>query len=211
MTKSPVKLNVFLRTIVVVSAVVLAAQGCGVTAIMLAIRYTGRLDCCSAGRCCPACGRSAEPVSDVRKKQALAEVFRFGCYSWLQALAGVVFTYADRFLIAADAGNCPARHLCTVRAGGAADPWSAVRRFQVSCFRISAPARRLQIVGPRRVFRLASLISLALSLVLALPLIVFGKPLLTFWMGKQVAGEGRLALALLAVAYALMALNVVPH
>jgi len=50
-----------------------------------------------------------------------------------------------------------------------------------------------------------------LSLALALPLIVFSKPLLTFWMGKQVANDGHLALALLAVANVLMVLNVVPH
>ena len=30
---------------------------------------------------------------------AFSEVFHFGCFSWLQALAGCVFSYADRLLI----------------------------------------------------------------------------------------------------------------
>ena len=34
-------------------------------------------------------------------------VFAFGCFSWLQALAAVVFGYADRFLVAAMLGTAP--------------------------------------------------------------------------------------------------------
>ena len=42
-------------------------------------------------------------------------------------------------------------------------------------------------------------------------MVLFGKPLLSIWMGKQVAADGHVVLALLAIAYAFMALNVVPH
>jgi O-antigen/teichoic acid export membrane protein len=206
----PVKLNVFLRTIVVVSAVALAAQGRGVTAIMLATLYWSALIAVLQAAAARRVAGLRNPFPTF-EKQALAEVFRFGCYSWLQALAGVVFTYADRFLIAAMLGTAPlAIYVLCVQAAQPIHGLAAAA-FNFVFPHISSRQEAGEIAGPRRVFRLASLISLALSLVLALPLIVFGKPLLTFWMGKQVAGEGRLALALLAVAYALMALNVVPH
>ena len=101
-----IKLNVSLRTIVVISAVVLAAMGREVVSIMIATLFWSAvvvvLQAVAAQR---VVGRfTAFPIFG---KEALAEVLSFGCYSWLQALAGVVFTYADRLLIAAMLGAAP--------------------------------------------------------------------------------------------------------
>jgi len=145
------------------------------------------------------------------ERAALSEVFSFGCFSWLQALAGVVFTYADRFLVAAMLGTAPLAIyvLCVQVTQPIHGLASAAFNFVFP--HISSRHEAGEIHGPYRVFRIASLISLTLSVALALPLIFFGKPLLFLWMGKQIANEGYVALALLAIAYALMALNVVPH
>lgn len=206
----PVKLNVFLRTIVVVSAVVLASIGRGVVAIMIATLFWSALIVVLQAI---AARRVVGPLNPFPtfEKQALAEVFTFGCYSWLQALAGVVFMYADRFLIAALLGTAPlAIYVLCVQATQPIHGLAAAA-FNFVFPHISSRHEAGEVQGPRRVFRVASLSSLFLSVILALPLILFGKPLLTFWMGKQVADEGHLVLALLAVAYVLMALNVVPH
>lgn len=205
-----VKLNVFLRSIVVVSAVAIAAIGRGVVAIMIATLFWSALIVVFQAIAARRAVGSLNPFPTFGR-DALAEVFSFGCFSWLQALAAVVFSYADRFLVAAILGTAPvAIYVLCVQATQPIHGLAAAA-FNFVFPHISSRHEAGEIDGPRRVFRLASLISLLLSITLALPLIVLSKPLLTLWMGKQVANDGHLVLSLLAVAYALMALNAVPH
>ncbi len=206
----PVKLNVFLRTIVVVSAVVLAAVGRGVVAIMIATLFWSALIVVLQA---VAARRVVGPINlfPTFKRQAIFEVFSFGCFSWLQSLAGVVVGFSDRFLIASMLGTAPlAIYVLCVQV---AQPIHglAASAFNFVFPHISSRHESGEVDGPQRVFRLASLLSLVVSVSLALPLIVWGKQLLFLWMGKQVADQGHVVLALLAAAYALMALNVVPH
>jgi O-antigen/teichoic acid export membrane protein len=206
----PVKLNVFLRAIVVVSAVVLAAAGRGVVAIMFATLFWSAFIVVLQA---VAARRVVGPVNPFPtfERAGLAEVFSFGCFSWLQALAGVVFSYADRFMVAAMLGTAPvAIYVLCVQVAQPIHGLAAAA-FNFVFPHISSRHGAGDVHGPRRVFRFALLTSLALSLALALPLIVLGRPLLSLWMGQQVAEDGHLVLALLAVAYVLMALNVVPH
>jgi O-antigen/teichoic acid export membrane protein len=206
----PVKLNVFLRAMVVVSAVVFAAVGNGVVAIMGATLFWSALvvalQAIAARR---VIGRLN--LFPTFERTALGEVLSFGCFSWLQALAGVVFSYADRFLVAAMLGTTPvAIYVLCVQVAQPIHGLAAAG-FNFVFPHISSRHGAGETHGPRRVFRRSLLTSLALSLALALPVVMLAKPILRLWMGKQVADEGHLVLALLAVAYALMALNVVPH
>jgi O-antigen/teichoic acid export membrane protein len=68
-----------------------------------------------------------------------------------------------------------------------------------------------ELHGPQRVFRLTVLSSLSLSLALGVPLVLFGKPLLTLWMGPEFAKQAYGVLAVLAVAHIVLAINIVPH
>ncbi len=206
----PVKLNVFLRTVIVISAVVLAALGHGVAAIMFATLFWSALvvvlQVMAARRVV-----SIMTALPTFNRAALAEVFSFGCFSWLQALAGVAFAYADRFLIAGMIGTAPlAIYVLCVQATQPIHGLGAAA-FNFIFPHISYRHESGELDGPRRVFRLASWFSLAISVALAFPLIAFGRPLLRLWMGNQIANDGHVALALLAVAYALLAVNVVPH
>jgi O-antigen/teichoic acid export membrane protein len=206
----PVTLNVFLRAMVVVSAVVLAAIGYGVVAIMGATLLWSvlvvALQAISARRVVGSLN-----LFPTFERAALGEVFSFGCFSWLQALAAVVFSYADRFLVAAMLGTAPvAIYVLCVQAAQPIHGLAAAG-FNFVFPHISSRRGAGEIHGPRRVFLLSLLTSLALSLTLASPLIILAKPLLRLWMGERIADEGHLVLTLLAVAYALMAVNVVPH
>src|SRR5712692_5158555 len=178
----PVKLNVFLRSIVVVSAVVLSALGRGVTAIMVATLFWSALILAFQAL---AARRVVGPLNPFPTfaREALAEVFSFGCFSWLQALAAVGFSYADRFLVAAMLGTAPVAIyvLCVQAAQPIHGLASAAFNFVFP--HISSRHEAGEIHGLRRVFRLALLSSMGLSLVLALPLVLFAKPLLTLWMG----------------------------
>jgi O-antigen/teichoic acid export membrane protein len=144
-------------------------------------------------------------------RNALVEVFSFGCFSWLQALAAVVFSYADRFLVAAILGTAPvAIYVLCVQATQPIHGLAAAA-FNFVFPHISSRHEAGEIDGPRRVFRLALLSSVGLSLALAAPLVLSGKPLLTLWMGSQFATQSYLVLAVLAVAYTILAINIVPH
>ena len=206
----PVKLNVFLRTIVVVSAVVLAAMGHGVVAVMLATLFWSALVLVMQAIVARRVVGTLIPVP-IFETKALAEVFSFGCFSWLQALAGVVFSYADRFLLAAMLGTGPvAIYVLCVQATQPIHGLAAAT-FNFVFPHISSRHEAGEIDGPRRVFRLALISNLGISAAMALPLVIFSKRILTLWMGAGFASQGHLARALLAVGYALLALNVGPH
>jgi len=206
----PVKLNVFLRAIVVVSAVVLAAIGRGVVAIMIATLFWSALVVLLQAIAARRVAGQLNPWPTF-EKAALTEVFSFGCFSWLQALAGVVFNYADRFLVAALLGTAPlAIYVLCVQATQPIHGLAAAA-FNFVFPHISSRNEAGEIEGPRRVFRLALLSSVGLSLALAAPLVFFGKPILTLWMGAQFAAQAYIVLALLAVAHMILAINIVPH
>jgi O-antigen/teichoic acid export membrane protein len=205
-----VKLNIFLRSIVVVSAVILAALGRGVVPIMLATLFWSAvvvaLQTLAARRIA-----GAFNVVPTFEGAALREVFGFGCFSWLQALAAVAFNHADRFVVGALLGTAPvAIYVLCIQVTQPIHGLSAAG-FNFLFPHISTRHEAGEIHGPRRVFRLALLVSIGSALILALTLIVFGKPLLTLWMGRAFAEQSYLVLTILATAYAAMAANVVPH
>jgi O-antigen/teichoic acid export membrane protein len=206
----PVKLNVFLRSVVVVSAVVLAAMGRGVAAIMLATLFWSVLIVILQAI---AARRVIGPLNPfpTLARGALAEVFSFGCFSWLQSLAGVGFSYADRFLVAAMMGTAPvAIYVLCVQATQPIHGLAAAA-FNFVFPHISSRHEAGEVHGPQRVFRLALLSSMGMSLVLALPLVLFGEPLLTLWMGTEFARQAYVVLAVLALAHMILAISIVPH
>jgi O-antigen/teichoic acid export membrane protein len=206
----PVKLNVFLRVIVVVSAVVLAAMGRGVAAIMVATLFWSALVVVLQVAAARRVVAHLDPFPTF-DKEALAEVFTFGCFSWLQALAAVALLYADRFLVAALLGtSAVAIYILCVQATQPIHGLAAAA-FNFIFPHISSRHEAGEIDGPRRVYRLAFMANIGLSAVLAAPLVLFGKPLLALWMGPQFAQQAHLVLAILALAYLLLAINIVPH
>jgi O-antigen/teichoic acid export membrane protein len=206
----PIKLNVLLRTAVVLSAVGLSFLGYGVAAIMQATLFWSILIFVLQVM-------AARRVSGVRKlfptfdPSALAEVFGFGCFSWLQAMAGVAFNYADRFLVAVLLGTAPlAVYVLCVQAAQPIHGLAAAA-FNFVFPHLSSRHEAGEIEGTRRVFRLALLASIALSLTLAAPLVLAGPRLLRLWMGPQFAAQAGGVLAILAVAHLILAVNIVPH
>jgi O-antigen/teichoic acid export membrane protein len=206
----PVKLNVFLRCIVVISAIVIAAMGRGVVAIMVATLFWSAIIVVLQALAARRIVGSFNPLPSLAK-EPLVEVFSFGCFSWLQSLAGVAFSYADRFLVVAMLGTAPvAVYVLCVQATQPIHGLSAAA-FNFVFPHISSRREAGDVYGPRRVFKLALLSSIGLSLALTLPLVVFAKPILSLWMGQDFAQRAHIVLALLAVAYLILAVNIVPH
>jgi len=206
----PVKLNVFLRAIVVVSAVVVAAIGRGVVAIMLATLFWSALIVVLQ---VIAARRVVGPLNPFPTfaREALAEVFSFGCFSWLQALAGVVFGYADRFLVAAMLGTAPvAIYVLCVQATQPIHGLLAAG-FNFLFPHLSSRYEAGELHGPRRMFKLALVTNITVAALLALPFVLFSKIILKSWMGTSFANSGHVVLAVLALSYAVLAINVVAH
>jgi O-antigen/teichoic acid export membrane protein len=205
-----VKLNVFLRSIVVISAVVLTALGRGVVEIMWATLLWSGLVVVLQGVAARSVA-GAFNIFPTFERSAVREVASFGCFSWLQALAGVAFNHADRFVVGALMGTTPvAIYVLCVQITQPIHGMGAAA-FNFLFPHLSARHGAGEVHAPRRIFRLALLCSIVLSLTLAAPLIVLGKPILTSWMGQSFAKQAYVVLGILASAYAVLAINVVPH
>jgi O-antigen/teichoic acid export membrane protein len=142
---------------------------------------------------------------------SLREVFGFGFYSWLQNLAGTVFAQADVFLVG------------TLLGPGAVTIYSVCQRLAMQIhsllsaasaflFPLSSAARERQDLN-----LLESISSRALSIgaiaasALGITLFVFSRSILTLWMGPGFASSGTELLKILALAYALLAMSIVPY
>ncbi len=203
-----VKLSIFLRLGVVGSAVILAAQGRGVVEIMAATLFWSVVVVILQAA---AARRVAGPFKPIPSLAAINEVFAFGSFSWLQALAGVAFSYADRFLVGILLGTGPVAIyvLCVQAAQPIHGVCAAVFNFLLP--HLSSRQEAGELDASRQVCRWAVCANLVTAGALALPLIIGGRIVLSIWMGTQFASQARGSLAVLAVAFALLALNVVPH
>lgn len=205
-----VKLNVFLRAVVVVSAVILAALGKGVVLIMWATLFWSALVLVLQ---VVAARRVAGPfkILPTIQKEAIREVFGFGCYSWVQALAAVVFGYADRFVVAAMLGTAQvAIYALCIQATQPIHSLGAAT-FNFLFPHLSSRLEAGETHGPYRVFRLALIANISLAFAFCLPFLVAPKLLLTVWMGSEFAEKAHNLLTILAVGFAILAINVVPH
>lgn len=206
----PTKIAVVVKTGTIAGAVLLVALGHGIVAILfLTAAFTLLGIVAQAFPVARILGvRSFWPALDW---ESWKEVLGFGCYSWIQNAAGVAFSQSDRLLIAAMLGTTPLAYytLCVQIAQQVHGLASGAFGFLFP--HISARHESGHRGGVRRVFRLAVGVNLALAVLLALPLVVFGRELLKLWMGSAFAAHAYLVLAILAVAYCALSINVAPH
>ena len=153
-------------------------------------------------------GLSLRPLLD---RAALREVFGFGMYSWVQGLGGMIFGQVDLLLIGAILGSKPLAYyaVCIQLA-------QQIHGLPAAVFAFLFPmiSSRYEHAGRAELKELFSRyvgLNVLFATALAVPLILLGRPILTLWMGAEFASHAQGLLAILAVAYALLSLNVVPH
>lgn len=208
--RPPACITAVTKTATVLAAVVLAMVGFGVVAIML-----GTALATAAGVVVMAVEvRRLVPTLDLRyawDRKICREVFSFGVYTWMQNTAGVIFSQGDKFLIAAMLGPGPVAlyTLCTQLAQQVHAIPSAAFNFLFPHVSASSETNSLERV--RKLYRLAVPVNLVVSLGLALPLVLFGRQILTVWMGHSFSRQAYPVLAVLTLAFALLSANIVPH
>jgi O-antigen/teichoic acid export membrane protein len=139
------------------------------------------------------------------------EVTGFAFYSWAQGMASVMFNQADRFLVAAFLGPVPVAYysICVQLTQPIHGVIAAGMNFLFP--QISSRHEAGDRTSPKRIYRLALLASLLGAIALSLPIVLFGSAFLRIWMGTRFAEQSGYVLAILAVAFGLLSVNVVPY
>lgn len=206
----PTKIAVGVKVATVVAAVALVALGYGIVSILLATaaaNFVGTIVQAVAMQRIVG-GNCFLPVVD---RGTWREVLGFGCYSWIQNAAGVAFSQADRLLVAAMLGTVPLAYytLCVQLAQQIHGLVGAAFGFLFP--HISAKHESGNKRGVRRVFRLAVAVNVVLSIAFMVPLVFWGRTILSVWMGRAFATNSYFVLAILAVAFCALSINVAPH
>jgi O-antigen/teichoic acid export membrane protein len=205
-----VQISVLSRASIVIAACLLVARGQGVVAIMLATLCIAAI---SAGLQFVATRAIIGHISLMPSfsRAAFDEVFGFGCFSWLQAAAGCIFSQADRLFIGVLLGTSAVGYysLCVQATQPIHGLIAAALHFlfpHLSARLSRAPAFELRSLVSS-IFRLNTISAITLSV----PLALGGKLILTIWMGRAVASQISTVFSIVAVAFGCLSLNVTAH
>ena len=205
-----VQINVAVRIAMIAAACLLVANGRGLLAIMFAMLLFA---CASALLQMMAARTVLGRISFYPsiRPSAFAEVFRFGCFSWLQALAGCMFSYADRLLIGFMLGATSVAYysVCVQAAQPIHGLIAAGLHFTFP--HLSARMASASEGEMRRVVLKILSLNLLLTAVLCLPLVLLSRLILRLWMGAAFAQQTWVVLSIVAVGFGLLALNITGH
>ena len=205
-----VMINVSSRAATILFACILTAKGLGITAIMSA---TLGMAVISAALQITAARAVVKTVSlrPSIAKAAFLEVFNFGCFSWLQTLAGCIFSYADRLVIGFTLGaSSVAYYTVCVQA---AQPVYGVLSASLHCLfpHLSARLAATPRTEVTSIIRSVLSLNVLLAFVLCAPLALLSRPILRVWMGAAFAQQTWPVLSIVAVGFGFLALNITGH
>jgi O-antigen/teichoic acid export membrane protein len=151
---------------------------------------------------------SAKSLMPVFDRQAVASLFSFGAFSWLQAVAGVVFSQVDRLMLGVSLG------------AGVVASYALSAQIAQPIFGFSASG--LHFLFPYLSHRLSSSNSASLKNPLlaaftcnvlfvgvsTISLLLFGDRILSVWAGSAIAQASASILSMILLSSALLGLNV---
>jgi O-antigen/teichoic acid export membrane protein len=205
-----VKISATMRCLSVAAAVVLAWMGYTALAIMIAALVIAVLSMSlQAWAVRGVCG----PVLFLPQfdRESMREIFGFGVFSWMQALAGVIFYNADRLVVGAVMGTSALGiYAVCVQAS---QPIHGITAAALNFIfpHISARHEAGERDGLHRIFRAANWANIGIVVALSWPLLFFSRQILTIWMGRSFAQQGWVVLTWLAVANACLGASVAAH
>lgn len=148
-------------------------------------------------------------MTPIWEQAEVRRIFDFGKWSWWQAVASAAFATGDRFMIAGLVGaDALARYTICLQLAQQIQivPAAAAQRL------FPAVSRKVAAMEPVRAFALkATLVFGLLSVAIALPLMLLAEPILTLWVGSEIAQSSSDMLVLLAAAFGLLGMNAAPH
>jgi O-antigen/teichoic acid export membrane protein len=207
---STVRIAICSRTAALACAIVLTRYGRDVVWIMVATLFVstaGMLAQALAlqnkiGRFSPMPAWHGKTVSGISA---------FGTFSWLQAMAGVVFSQIDRFFVGFFMGAPAVAYygLCVQAAQPIHGLIASGMHFLFP--HLSARYAVAPISEIRRKVALALKVNVMLVGTLSLPVIVFGRHVLTMWIGTAFGQQPPLMFPMIVCSFALLGMNVTAH
>ena len=201
-----VQITVCSRVGTLVAAVILVARGHGVVTIMLATLWICIFAAIAQGI---ALRRIVGKITLLPSlhRETLSLTVGFGCFSWLQAVAGAVFSQMDRLVIGFFLG-APAVAIYALCAQAAQTIHGVVAAGLHALFpHLSSRFEIEPMVNLAPTISRAFKINLLLTLSLGAPIVLFGRPLLSLWMGAEFARQAWPVLSVLGGSFVLFALQ----
>jgi O-antigen/teichoic acid export membrane protein len=205
-----VRISVASRAAIVLAACALVWSGRGVVAIMAA---TACIVGASVAIQTIVVRRIIAPIWPLPSvdRHAFKEVFRFGCFSWLQALAGCIFNYADRLAVGALLGASAVGYysVCIQAAQPIHGLLAAGLHFLFP--HLSARLTTSPPAGLRALISSIFRLNVVAATVMCVPMALFSKALLSLWMGSAFASRTWPVLSIIALSFGFLSLNVTAH
>jgi O-antigen/teichoic acid export membrane protein len=143
--------------------------------------------------------------------EGVSEILNFAKWGWLQGVGNVLFGVADRMLVGSLLGATNLTYYSIASQLAMQIHAASAAGLSVIFPKISRKVESKESFSLGTVMNLTMAANLVLSSLLAGTLLVFGRQILVFWIGEEAAGPTGTVLPWLAVAYWVLALNVVPY
>jgi O-antigen/teichoic acid export membrane protein len=205
-----VRIATCFRFAVLAAAVVIAASGRGVVPILFATLALAFLAAVAQGIAVRiVAGRII--LLPAWSRQTLTQIAGFGCFSWVQAACAVAFGQADRLVVGIVLG-APAVAIYALCAQVAQSIHGATAAgLHVLFPHLSSRIETEPLDRVRTTVWSALRVNLAAAAAMGATLALLGWPILNLWMGAGFAQRPWPVFSVLAVAYAVFAMNVTAH
>jgi O-antigen/teichoic acid export membrane protein len=204
-----VRVSIATRMTTIMLSVILASRGYGVPALMVATALVLVGGIFAQWRILRGLGLA--PLLPAFDRQVSRDLASFGVFSWLQAIAGVFFSQADRLLLGLTLGASAVSYygVCVQMTQPIHGLTAAALHFLFPYLSRHHAAGNLATM--RRSIGYALAVNIAFSALLTAVVATFGRRFLERWMGHVFAAHTSALLPLLAAGFALLSLNVTAH
>jgi len=205
-----VRIAICSRIAILASAIALAAFGRNVVWILVATLIISLLGTLAQALALRTKIGNFSPMPLWHRK-TVSDIAAFGTFSWLQAVASVGFSHADRFFVGFFMGAPAVAYygLCVQAAQPIHGLISSGMHFLFP--HLSARYAVAPISEIRHKIALAIRMNVALVAVLSLPVVVFGRHVLTMWIGAAFGQLPPLMFPIIVISFALLGMNITAH
>ena len=208
---STVRISICSRTTILASAIVLTKYGRNVVWIMVATLFISTLGTVAQALALKNKIGRFSPIPSWHRK-TVRHIAAFGSFSWLQAISGVAFSHADRFLVGLFMG-APAvasYGLCVQAAQPIHGLVSSGMHFLFPHLSTRYPVAPLSEI--RRKVAMALMVNVMLVCALSLPLLIWGSHVLKMWIGTTTfRPQPPLMFPIIVCSFAVLGINVPAH
>jgi O-antigen/teichoic acid export membrane protein len=139
---------------------------------------------------------------------SIRRVLRFGLWQWLQSAGTMLFSATDQLIVGSLLGaSALTRYSICLQIAQYVHVIPSVM-MQVIFPRVSALGPRLDAHRGNQILASATLVSTVTAAVLGLPIILFARPLLAFWIGPSFSADNYWLLIVLVLVHISLATNI---